>query len=177
MFNNHLKNNVNSIIQVGNNSQITNKVIAVPRLTRIVTDLTATLNSNQILDLESKLENLQNFNGVQFAILLIPSTGPETIDQFSMRVVKEWKLGRKGINDGVLFLVAKDDHKMRIEVGYGLEAKLTNEVCSLIIQTAIPNFKNNDIFGGILIVVKNIISVVTNSRLKSSQEVNSKLLI
>lgn len=94
--------------------------VAVPTLTARVTDLTATLNAQQIQALEARLAAFETQKGAQIAVLIIPTTQPETIEQFGIRVAEAWKLGRKGVDDGALLLVAKNDHTLRIEVGYGL---------------------------------------------------------
>ncbi len=95
--------------------------VGVPPLKVRVTDLTGTLTSEQQAALESRLAAFEEKKGSQLAVLIVPTTQPEDIAQYSMRVVEAWKLGRKGVDDGVLLLVAKNDHKMRIEVGYALE--------------------------------------------------------
>jgi len=91
--------------------------VRVPPLTQRVTDLTATLDTQQIQTLESRLTQFEAKKGAQLAVLIVPSTQPETIEQFSIRVVEAWKLGRKKVDDGALLLIAKDDHKLRIEGG------------------------------------------------------------
>src|SRR5262245_6883924 len=98
--------------------------VEVPRLTSPVTDLTGTLSAAEIAALEAKLRAFEANKGSQVAVLLVPTTQPETLEQYSIRVAEAWKLGRRGINDGVLLLVAKDDRGVRIEVGYGLEGAL-----------------------------------------------------
>src|SRR3989337_2661840 len=85
------------------------------------TDLTATLSSRQQATLEQTLAAFEARKGSQIAVLLVPTTQPETAEQYAVRVEEAWKLGRKGVDDGVLLLVAKNDRKLRIEVGYGLE--------------------------------------------------------
>jgi len=83
-------------------------------------------------------------------VLIVPSTQPETIDQFSIRVVEAWKLGRKKVDDGALLLIAKDDHKLRIEVGYGLEGALNDATANRIIdEIIVPRFKSGDFYAGI----------------------------
>src|SRR5450756_2918140 len=93
--------------------------VALPPLTQRVTDLTATLDAGQTQTLESRLAEFEAKKGAQLAVLIVPTTQPESIEQFGIRVVEAWKLGRKGVDDGALLLVAKDDHSLRIEVGYG----------------------------------------------------------
>jgi uncharacterized protein len=124
--------------------------VAVPALTRPVTDLTATLLPSETTTLETRLLAMQSETGAQIAVLLTPTTEPEAIEQYSMRVVEAWKLGQKNIDNGLLLLIAKDDRKMRIEVGYGLEGVLNDATARRIIGDIIaPRFKQNDYSGGI----------------------------
>ena len=125
-------------------------LVAVPALTRPVTDLTATLQHSETATLETRLLALKTETGAQIAVLLTPTTEPEAIEQYSMRVVEAWKLGQAKIDNGVLLLIARDDRKMRIEVGYGLEGALNDATARRIIGDVIaPRFKQNDYFGGI----------------------------
>ncbi|MDD5383823.1 MAG: YgcG family protein [Gallionella sp.] len=124
--------------------------VAVPPLTQRVTDLTATLDAGQTQALEARLAAFETKKGAQLAVLIIPTTQPETIEQFAMRVVEAWKLGRKGVDDGALLLVAKDDRALRIEVGYGLEGALNDATAKRIIAEIItPSFKRGEFYAGI----------------------------
>lgn len=135
--------------------------VAVPQLAHRVTDLTSTLDATQKQVLETKLAAFEARKGSQIAVLLVPSTQPETIEQFGIRVVDAWKLGRKGVDDGVLLLIAKDDRKLRIEVGYGLEGALNDATSKRIVSEIIaPNFKRGDYYSGIDAGVDAIIKVV-----------------
>jgi uncharacterized protein len=135
--------------------------VAVPKLAARVTDLTGTLDAGQRAGLESRLAAFEAKKGSQIAVLLVPSTQPETIEQYSIRVVDQWKLGRKGIDDGALLLVAKDDRKLRIEVGRGLEGAVPDAVANRIIAEHItPRFKEGDFYGGINAGVDRMIRVI-----------------
>lgn len=135
--------------------------VDVPQLAHRVTDLTSTLDAAQQQALETKLAAFEARKGSQIAVLLVPSTQPETIEQFGIRVVDAWKLGRKGVDDGVLLLIAKDDRKLRIEVGYGLEGALNDATSKRIVSEIIaPNFKGGDYYAGIDAGVDAIIKVV-----------------
>lgn len=135
--------------------------IPVPNLSKRVTDLTQTLTAEQIEALTQKLALLEKSKGSQIAVLMIPTTGEEGIEQFSIRVVDAWKLGRKGTADGVLFLIAKNDKRMRIEVGRGLEGALTDVTSARIIREFVrPAFKQNDFYGGINAGVDKISAVI-----------------
>jgi uncharacterized protein len=124
--------------------------IAVPPLKGRVNDLTGTLSAQQRQALEQTLAEFEGRKGAQIAVLLVPTTKPEPVQMFAVRVQEAWKLGRKGVDDGVLLAIAKDDRELHIEVGYGLEGVLTDGLSSLIInQTIVPRFKAGDIAGGI----------------------------
>jgi uncharacterized protein len=135
--------------------------VAIPPLKQRVTDLTSTLDASQIQTLETKLAAFEKAKGSQIAVLVLPTTQPEVIEQFAIRVVEAWKLGRKGVDDGVLLLVAKDDRKLRIEVGYGLEGALNDATAKRIVAEVIsPAFKQGDFYGGIDAGVTSIIKVI-----------------
>jgi uncharacterized protein len=122
----------------------------IPSLSRPVTDQTGTLTPTQQADIENTLRSFEQTKGAQVAVLIVPTTQPESIEQYSIRVASQWKLGRKGVDDGVLFLVAKNDRTLRIEVGYGLEGVLPDALCNRIIDGfVVPRFKEGDFFGGI----------------------------
>jgi uncharacterized protein len=124
--------------------------IAVPPLKARVTDLTATLTSDQRAALEQKLAALEARKGSQVAVLLVPTTQPETVEQYAIRVFDQWKLGRKGMDDGVLLLVAKNDRKLRIEVGYGLEGAIPDAIAKRVVdEDIVPLFKQGNFYGGI----------------------------
>ncbi len=135
--------------------------VPVPPLKSRVTDLTSTLTAQQRVDLEQRLAAFESKKGSQIAVLMVPTTQPEEIEQYSIRVVDQWKLGRKGVDDGVLLLVAKDDHRVRIEVGYGLEGVLPDATAKRIVSDAIvPYFKQGDFYAGILAGVDRIMRVI-----------------
>jgi uncharacterized protein len=135
--------------------------VAIPPLRAPVTDLTGTLTPEQIGTLESRLRAFETAKGSQIAVLLVPTTQPETVEQYSIRVAEAWQLGRKGVNDGVLLLVAKEDRAVRIEVGYGLEGALPDVFANRITdQVIVPRFRNGDFFGGLNEGVDRIIGVI-----------------
>ncbi len=124
--------------------------VAVPQLSARVTDLTATLDAQQIQTLESRLAVFEKEKGAQLAVLIVPTTQPETIEQYGIRVADAWKLGRKGVDDGALLLVAKEDRALRIEVGYGLEGALNDATANRIVEEIIvPQFKRGEFYQGI----------------------------
>lgn len=124
--------------------------VAVPDLSRRVTDLTATLGADQLAALESKLASFEAQKGSQIAVLILPTTQPEDIAQFGIRVAEQWKVGREKIDDGVILIVAKDDRTLRLEVGYGLEGAIPDAIAKRVIaETITPYFKAGDFYGGI----------------------------
>jgi uncharacterized protein len=135
--------------------------VAVPPLTGRVVDKTATLSSSDIASLDQTLKDFEAKKGSQIAVLIVPTTQPETIEQYSLRVAEAWKIGRKKIDDGAILVVAKDDRKLRIEVGYGLEGALTDVTAKRIIDEVItPKFRSGDFAGGISAGVDRILRVV-----------------
>ena len=140
--------------------------LAVPALTARVTDLTGTLSGEAVTRIETKLANFEAKKGSQIAVLIVPSTAPEEIEQFSIRVEEAWKLGRKGVDDGAYLIVAKNDRRVRIEVGYGLEGALPDAIASRIIaETITPHLKLGDYDGGVEAGVDQMISVVNGEPL------------
>jgi uncharacterized protein len=124
--------------------------VPVPKFEALVTDLTGTLTAQQQASLEEKLAAFQARKGAQIAVLMLPTTEPEDIAQFGIRVADAWKVGRAEPDDGVILLVAKDDRTLRLEVGRGLEGALTDALSSRIINDTIaPLFKQGDFYGGI----------------------------
>jgi uncharacterized protein len=122
----------------------------VPALKTRVTDLTGTLDAAARQALETRLAQLEKARGAQLAVLLVSTTRPESVEQYALRVAETWKLGRKGVDDGVLLLVAKDDRTLRIEVGYGLEGAIPDAMAKRVIEEVIvPRFKQGDFSGGI----------------------------
>jgi uncharacterized protein len=123
---------------------------AVPPLTARVTDLTGTLTREQQAGLERMLQEFEARKGSQLAMLMVPTTAPEAIEQYALRVAEQWKIGRKKVDDGAILVVAKDDRALRIEVGYGLEGALNDATANRIIRELIvPRFREGDFYGGI----------------------------
>jgi uncharacterized protein len=142
------------------------ELVPLPPLSARVTDLTGTLDGAQKAAMEEKLASFEKAKGSQIAVLLISGTKPESIEQYSMRVAEAWKIGRKGQDDGVLLLVAKDERKLRIEVGYGLEGALPDAVAKRIISEDIaPRFKAGDWAGGLNAGVDRIQAVISGEKL------------
>jgi uncharacterized protein len=140
--------------------------VAVPPLTARVTDLTGTLSGGAVNRIEGKLAQLEAKKGSQIAVLIVPTTQPEDIEQYGIRVAEQWKLGRKGVDDGAILLIAKDDRRVRIEVGYGLEGALPDAIANRIIdETVTPHFKSGDFDGGVEAGVDQMISVVNGEPL------------
>jgi uncharacterized protein len=135
--------------------------VAVPPLKGRVTDLTGTLKSEQVASLEQLLRSFEARKGSQIAVLIVPTTAPETVEQYALRVAEQWKIGRKKVDDGAILVVAKDDRTLRIEVGYGLEGALNDATASRIIREVIvPRFREGDFFGGISAGVDRMIRVI-----------------
>ncbi|HYL22907.1 MAG TPA: YgcG family protein, partial [Burkholderiales bacterium] len=138
----------------------------VPPLKARVTDLTGTLSAQQRASLEQTLAEFEARKGAQLALLVVPTTQPETIEQYAVRVEEAWKLGRKGVDDSVLLVVAKDDRRLHFEVGYGLEGVLPDAIAKRIIDNDIvPRFREGDFYGGIRAGMDRVMRVVEGEKL------------
>src|SRR5581483_7294982 len=139
--------------------------IEVPPLKARVTDMTGTLNGQQRGSLEQTLAEFEARKGAQLAVLIVPTTQPETVEQYAVRVEEAWKLGRKGVDDSVLLVVAKNDRRLHFEVGYGLEGVLPDAIAKRIIDNDIvPRFRENDFYGGIRAGMDRVMRVVEGEK-------------
>jgi uncharacterized protein len=140
--------------------------VAVPPLVGRVVDQTGTLSTNDVSNLNQTIRAFEARKGSQVAVLIVPTTAGEAIEQFSIRVAEAWKIGRKKIDDGVLLVIAKNDRKLRIEVGYGLEGALTDVTSKRIIDEIItPRFRSGDFAGGISAGVDRILRIIEGEKL------------
>jgi uncharacterized protein len=141
-------------------------LVAVPTLTAPVTDLTGTLSTPQVQALDQQLQAFSARKGSQIAVLIVPTTQPEAIEQYSIRVTDAWKLGRKSVDDGVLLLVAKDDRAVRIEVGYGLEGVIPDAIAKRIVaETITPYLQAGNFDGGIQAGVNQLMRLIDGESL------------
>ncbi|WKA29900.1 TPM domain-containing protein [Bradyrhizobium roseum] len=141
-------------------------IVAVPTLTGRVVDQTGTLSAADIASLTQTLQDLETRKGSQIAVLIVPTTDGEAIEQFSLRVAEAWKIGRKKVDDGALLVIAKNDRRLRIEVGYGLEGALTDATTKRIIDEDItPKFKAGDFGGGVAVGVDRMVRIVNGEKL------------
>jgi uncharacterized protein len=155
---------------VGAGASWAQDLVPVPALKARVTDLTRTLTPDQSAKLEQKLAAFEARKGSQIAVLIVPTTQPEAIEPYSIRAVEQWKLGRKGVDDGALLLVAKNDRALRIEVGYGLEGVLPDATANRIIEDIIvPRFKTGDLYAGVDAGVDAMIKVIDGEPLPPPQ--------
>ncbi|MEO6824192.1 MAG: YgcG family protein [Nitrosospira sp.] len=144
--------------------------VAVPPLQSRMTDLTGTLSASEAVQLEQKLAAFEAKKGSQIAVLIVLTTQPETIEQYSIRVVDAWKLGRKRVDDGALLIIAKQDRTVRIEVGYGLEGALPDAIAKRIVdEIIVPKFKQGDFAGGINAGVERMMAVIVGEPLPPPQ--------
>ena len=147
----------------------------VPALSARVTDLTGTLTAEQQEALEQKLAAFEAAKGSQLAVLIVPTSEPEDLQQYSFRVADQWKLGRKQsdgrrIDDGALLAVAKKDRHIFIQVGYGLEGVLTDAICSRIVaETITPAFRQGNFYGGIDAGLEQMMKVVQGESLPAPE--------
>lgn len=167
-------------------SSFSGDFVEIPNLKTRVTDLTGTLSSYQKSDLENQLAAFEKKKGSQVVVLIVPTTQPEEIEQFTIRVAEKWKIGRKGVDDGVILIIAKEDRKLRIEVGYGLEGAIPDIYAKRIIENVIvPNFRSGDFDRGVREGVNAIISliegedlpIVTESKTERTKNSNPSVFI
>ena len=134
---------------------------AIPRFDSPVVDTTGTLDAASKQQLEQQARLLQQRKGSQLQVLVIPSTAPETIEQYAVRAFESFKLGRKDVDDGLLLVVAKDDRKVRIEVGYGLEGAIPDITAGRVIQEyMVPRFRQGDYAGGIMDATAQLVKLI-----------------
>jgi len=148
--------------------------VSIPILEGHITDLTNTLTEDQQTALEDRLSTFEREKGSQIAVLIVPTTQPETIEQYSIRVVDQWQLGRKSIDDGVLLLIAKNDRATRIEVGYGLEGAIPDAIAKRIVDDImIPHFRQANYAAGINAGVDSLISLIRGEPLPEVKAPNA----
>ena len=136
-------------------------LLLVPALTARVIDQTGTLDAAQRSGLETKLAAFEQRKGSQIVVLMVPTTQPEDIASYAQRVGDAWKIGRKGVGDGLLVIVAKDDRQMRIATAKTLEGAVPDLAASRIIDEEMkPRFRNNDFAGGLNAAVDRLIGLV-----------------
>jgi uncharacterized protein len=133
-----------------------------PALTGRVVDQAGVMTPEQRAGLEAKLKELEDKSGIQLVVATVSSLEGQEIEPYANALARAWKLGEAKQNNGVLFLIAPKDHRVRIEVGYGLEGTLTDATSKIIIVNAVtPRFKTGDFYGGISRGVDDIIAVLT----------------
>jgi uncharacterized protein len=131
-----------------------------------VVDQTGTLSAADTASLTQTLMDLETRKGSQVAVLIVPTTDGEAIEQYALRVAEAWKIGRKKVDDGALLVIAKNDRRLRIEVGYGLEGALTDATTKRIIDEDItPKFKTGDFGGGVAAGVDKMVRIVNGEKL------------
>src|SRR5258705_12638869 len=144
--------------------------VAVPPLVGRVVDQTGTLSSGDVASLNQTIRNFETRKGSQIAVLIVPTTDGESIEQFSLRAAEAWKIGRKKIDDGAMLVIAQNDRHLRIEVGYGLEGALTDVTTKRIIDEEItPKFKTGDFAGGVSAGINRMIRVIDGEKLPAPE--------
>jgi uncharacterized protein len=135
--------------------------LPVPPLSGRVVDPAGLLQANTRQQLETRLAALEQRKGAQVAVLLVPTTQPESIEEYAVRVFAAWELGRRGVDDGVLLVLARDDRRLRIEVGYGLEGVIPDAVAKRIIaEHVVPLLRQGDLDSGLLAGVTQIARLI-----------------
>ena len=140
--------------------------IAVPELRQQVTDITGTLSTSEQQSITQQLQDITQKTRAQVAVLIVPSTGDDSIEQYATRVFDNWRLGDAKRNDGILIIVAWSDRTVRIQVGYGLEEKVTDALAGDIIRSnMIPAFKQQKLAKGLELAI-----IALNNRLTSQHQ-------
>jgi uncharacterized protein len=153
-------------------AKVSSDPVAVPELAGRVIDRTGTLTQTEQNEIARTIRYFEERKGSQIAVLIVPTTQPETIEQFGIRVAEQWKLGRKGIDDGVILIVARNDHRLRIEVGRGLEGAIPDITAGRVIREVIsPRFYAGDFYDGIADGVDRLIGLVDGEALPPPQPV------
>lgn len=148
--------------------------LSVPQARGYVNDYAKILKASEESEISSYLEALYDSTGIQIAVLTIPSLNGEDLELFSLKVAEKWQIGKKDKDSGALLLVALKDRKMRIETGYGLEDKLTDAKCGLIIRNVLaPEFRNGDYGKGILKAVQNMGGIASDDESLISNSVKN----
>lgn len=148
--------------------------VAIPAFDSPVVDTTATLDAATKDRLAQQALGLQQRKGSQLQVLMVPTTAPESIEAYSVRAFEQFKLGRKGVDDGVLVVVAKDDHRARIEVGYGLEGAIPDITAGRVIQEyMVPKFRQDDYAGGITDATAQLVKLADGESLPAPQSANA----
>ncbi len=146
-------------------------LLPVPPLTGRVVDLAGLLAPGQIDDLGRRLAKFAEVHGSQIAVLIVSTTAPEAIEQFSIRVFDAWKLGRKQYNDGILIVVAAKDRKLRIDTGYGLEGAIPDAIAKrIVMETIAPKFRAGDPYGGLVSGIEQIEKLIAGERLPPASQ-------
>ncbi len=146
----------------------------IPAFDSPVVDTTATLDVATKAQLAQQALDLQQRKGSQLQVLMVPTTSPESIEAYAVRAFEQFKLGRKGVDDGVLLVVAKDDHRARIEVGYGLEGAIPDITAGRVIQEyMVPKFRHDDYAGGIIDATAQLVKLADGEPLPAPQSVQA----
>ncbi|MEP6633833.1 MAG: YgcG family protein [Luteimonas sp.] len=146
---------------------------AIPKLDTPVIDTTGTLDAAQKQSIEQQAYALQHRKGSQLQVLMVPTTQPETIEAYAVRAFEQYKLGRKGVDDAVLLVVAKDDHRVKIEVGYGLEGAIPDITAGRVIQEyLVPKFRAGDYGGGLLDAITQLAKLIDGEPLPEPMAAN-----
>lgn len=159
-----------STVALAQGSGLESGQVPVPQLRTWVTDQTGTLGTETRQQLEQQLAQLSQTKGAQLAVLVVATTGNDTIESYARRVFDQWRLGRERVDDGVLLVVAKDDRRLRIEVGYGLEGAIPDILAGRIIREQItPHFKQGDYAAGIVAGVNSLVGLIQGEPLPEPQ--------
>jgi uncharacterized protein len=145
--------------------------VPIPPLTGRIVDATGALAPERKRELEASLEAFEKRKGSQIAVLITGTTFPEPIESFALRVAEAWKIGRKGVDDGIVVVIARSDQAMRLEVGYGLEGAVSDAVAKRLIEEEfIPRFREGDFYGGLRAGLDRLMRVIDGEPLPAPKQ-------
>jgi uncharacterized protein len=150
--------------------------LEVPPLRGRINDYAGMIQPDKARELEDRLSSFERETGHQIAVLTIPSLEGDPLEDFSIRVAENWKIGQKGFDNGAILLVAQKEHKLRIEVGYGLEGVLPDAIANRIInEIIVPRFRENDYSGGIEAGIESIFKITRGEALPNSSQDRTRI--
>ena len=150
--------------------------LEVPPLRGRINDYASMIEPDKARELESRLSDFERDTGHQVAVITIPSLKGDALEDFSIRVAENWKIGQKGFDNGAILLVAQKEHKLRIEVGYGLEGVLPDAIANRIInEIIVPRFRENDYSGGIEAGIESIFKITRGEALPNSSQDKTRI--
>lgn len=147
------------------------EIVPVPEFSSSVVDMTSWLSNQELISLRKQIDEIKVAKNIQIAILIVATTKPEEISQYSIRVAEKWKVGKKGVDNGVLITLAKEDKKVRIDVGYGFEGAIPDVLAHRVIDEQMKdNLKKGNVFIAIQSAIQQISTIVDGENILKSSD-------